>query len=81
MKATAPTLNHLDLATQELDQTKLKAYRYQVRYVNNQFISFIWGVFHALPLVDRQAIKHNQGDPLLDQHLETALKHTLKRFK
>ncbi len=84
MKAQPEIIEHLTLCTQELiqrDPEAVRRYRHQVTYTKDQFISFIWGIYHALPPADRQAIQNNLGDPLLDQHLETALKHVLKDYK
>lgn len=84
MKATQDTQDHLALVLEELILTsgkeKVREYRHQVRYTNNQFIAFIWGLYHALHQVDKDAIRHNQGNPLLDQHIETALAQALKEY-
>ena len=85
MKMTPDTRKHLALALEELctasgDQ-RIKDYRYNVRYTKSQFIAFIWGIYHALDSPDKTAIRANQGNPLADAHIETALKQILKEYK
>ena len=84
MRATADTVAHLDIAIKELIATKgedkVTAYRHQVTYVKCQFTSFVWGLFYALNRADRKAIIANQGNPLKDSHIETALKKVLHDY-
>jgi len=85
MKATADTQTHLSLVLEELIQhhgeDAVLAYRQNVKYANSQFKAFIWGLYHRLDRADREAITNNQGDPLVDQHIETALAKALRRYK
>jgi hypothetical protein len=55
----------------------IKEHRQNISFVNSQFVSFCWSIFHA-------------GDPdymmfykvgLNDRHIETALKRILSDFK
>ncbi len=52
-------------------------HRQSVKYAKDQFISFIWSIFHKIDRTDRAIIT----DGLLDAHIETALKIALKNYK
>jgi len=84
MRATADTIAHLTLCKEELEaqhtKEKLKTYRATVTYSHIQFHSFVWAMFWTLQKADKDAIIANQGNPLQNHHLETALKHVWKDY-
>ncbi len=55
----------------------LKQHRETVKFANDQFISFIWSIYHMINADDRKII----NEDLLDAHLETALKTALKEYR
>ncbi len=83
MKMTTDTRQHLALALQELtqDHKRIREYRQNVRYSKDQYTSFVWGLYYALDSPDKTAIRNNQGNPLHDSHIETALKRILQEYK
>ena len=85
MRMTNDTYKHLTLCLDEIIATagrdRVIAYRNNVKFVKDQFVSFVWGMFRYIPQVDRAAIINNQGERLQDAHIETALKKALIEFK
>ena len=85
MKMTLDTRKHLALALEELTtqagDKRIQDYRHNVRYTKCQYTAFIWGLYHALQQPDKTAIRANQGNPLADAHIETALKQILKEYR
>ena len=85
MKATQATQNHLQISLRELIQSAepkaVQAHRDQITYTKCQYTSFIWSMYYALSQPDRDAIRNNEGDPLLDDHIETALLKALEEYK
>ena len=58
-------------------QNEILDYRQKVKFVDNQFVAFCWGVFHAAKINPRKF--YNAG--LNDSHIETALKYILADYK
>ncbi len=52
-------------------------HRRAVKFAKDQFISFCWSIFHKINRTDRAIITKG----LNDQHIETALKIALNKYK
>ena len=85
MKATKDTQTYLTLCLDELKHKHtpeaLRLHRHNVSYTTDQYTSFVWSLYYRIPKADRDAIRNNQGDPLADDHIETALKKALSTYK
>lgn len=85
MKMSNDEFLRLTKAIKELKEKhgeqKLRDFRENVAYKNNQFIAFVWGVFRAIPEWYNEycSIWYEMG--LDDNHIETALKKALSEYK
>lgn len=58
---------------------ELKEYRTTVRFVKDQFISFIWSVYWKIQTEEIRVAVNSED--LYDAHIETALKKIMKEYK
>jgi len=69
-------LNVLAKYTEE----QILKHRKTVKFVTNQFNSFVWSIMHHIP-VDSNMMTRLYGQGYNDSHIETALKRILKKYK
>ncbi len=69
--------NAIDVVMSAHSLETIKKHRQTVKFVNNQFISFCWSMFHASKFGQTDREIYNT---LNDSHIETALKRILSDF-
>ena len=66
----------IDNLLSNYSDAQIKAHRNSIKFVNDQFASFCWSIFHQV----YKDVKHLY-DYLNDSHIETALKSILIKYK
>lgn len=69
--------NAIDKVLSHYSSETVKKCRQNIKFVDNQFISFCWHMFY----VSKFDCKRLYAEGLHDDHIETALKHILSNFE